>query len=391
MNTFFKSEAQQTNVFSEYAIINDLKINFVSVEMQKFQAKKCYFGKLQNDECEPFLQENNFSGEMKLVSEFTYEEQELVWWRSGLEKNSDAVICAQHEIQLLKKYSVINFKKCCNIFQMHEVGASAKPLPQSRRTVGLEMAKKLKEYGFEHVVPGQRLCSRCFTKAGKVDRKVESSTSEESESSVSSEIQSAIQSTEKATCSSNLDNSFALLNESPLAPLHSIPKRQKIKVCERKLGKVKRKLTSQLAVVSGLEPDDLDTDMSGKQEVSELKNNNKKLQEQSSDLNCLMQKLKAKFQKTENYSDKLQILTLVPQSWSAEKASTYFECSIYSIYKARMVEKEEGILGHYERKQRTGISALTQQKVLDFYEDEKTSRMLPGMKDKVSIQKNVYH
>ena len=74
-----------------------------------------------------------------------------------------------------------------------------------------------------------------------------------------------------------------------------------------------------------------------------------------------MQKLKAKFLKTENYSDKLQILTLVPQSWSAEKASTYFECSIYSFYKVRMVEKEGGILGHYECKQRTGISVQTQQ------------------------------
>ena len=54
-----------------------------------------------------------------------------------------------------------------------------------------------------------------------------------------------------------------------------------------------------------------------------------------------------------------------------------------------MVEKEKGILGHYE--QRTGILAETQQKVFDFYEDEETFRMLPGMKDKVSIQKNVYH
>ena len=196
-----------------------------------------------------------------------------------------------------------------------------------------------------------------------------------------------IQSTEKATCSSDLDNSFALLNESPLVPLHSILKHQKIEVSERKLGKVKRKLTSQLAIVSGLEHDELDTDMSGKQGVFELKNNNKKLQKQSNDLNCLMQKLNIKFLKTENYSDKLQILTLVPQSWSAEKASTYFECSIYSIYKARMVDKEERILGHYERKQKTGISAKTQQKVLDFYEDEETSHMLPGLKDKVSIQK----
>ena len=147
---------------------------------------------------------------------------------------------------------------------MHKVGASAKPLPQSRHTVGLEMAKKLKEYGFENVVPGQRFCSRCFTKTGKVDYKVKSSTSEESESSVSSKIQTAIQTTDKATCVSNLDNSFALLNESLLASLYSIPKHQKIKVCEQKLGKVKRKLTSQLAVVSGMEPNELHTDMLGK-------------------------------------------------------------------------------------------------------------------------------
>ena len=95
-----------------------------------------------------------------------------------------------------------------------------------------------------------------------------------------------------------------------------------------KTRKGRRKLTSQLVVVSGLEPDELDTEMSGKQGVSELKNNNKKLQEQSNDLNCLMQKLTVKFLKTENYSDKPQVLTLVPQSWFAEKASTYFECSI---------------------------------------------------------------
>ena len=119
------------------------------------------------------------------------------------------------------------------------------------------------------------------------------STSEESESNVSSEIQSAIQTTEKATCLSNLDNSYALLNESPLAPLYSISKHQKIKVCKSKLGKVKRKLTFQLAVVFGLLPGELDTDMSGKQGVSELKNNNKKLQEQSSEVNCLIPKIKS--------------------------------------------------------------------------------------------------
>ena len=58
-----------------------------------------------------------------------------------------------------------------------------------------------------------------------------------------------------------------------------------------------------------------------------------------------MAKLKARFLSTEGFSDKLQILTLVPQSWSAEKASTYFERCEYATYKARRVEKEKGVLG----------------------------------------------
>jgi len=59
----------------------------------------------------------------------------------------------------------------------------------------------------------------------KLDK--ESSTSEDSESSsspVTKELQSAILITEKEASTVNL-GSFALLNESPLAPLHSIPKR----------------------------------------------------------------------------------------------------------------------------------------------------------------------
>jgi len=40
---------------------------------------------------------------------------------------------------------MINVMKCCNIFQVHECGASSKPILQSRRIIGLEMTKKNSE------------------------------------------------------------------------------------------------------------------------------------------------------------------------------------------------------------------------------------------------------
>ena len=79
----------------------------------------------------------------------------------------------------------------------------------------------------------------------------------------------------------------------------------------------------------------------------------------------------------------MQILILVPQSWFAEKA-----CIQFTTPRA---EKEKGVLGQHERKQRTGISSDTQQKALDFYENDQTSQILLGMKYRVSLHKNVYH
>jgi len=179
--------------------------------------------------------------------------------------------------------------------------------------------KKMLMCVYEDVIRTPKLCSHCFTKAGKLGFKGRS-TSEDSESSaspVAKDLQSAILITEKEASTANLDNSFALLNKCPPAPLHNIPKCQKIKVCEQKMEKVKRKLTSQLAASSGL--DDNEFDISNKH-VLELKKKVDELQNDSTHLHCIM----AKFLSTDNFSDKLQILILVPQSWSAEKACMQF-------------------------------------------------------------------
>jgi len=61
----------------------------------------------------------------------------------------------KQESQLLKNFSAINFKKCCDIFDIHNSGTLSKAVPQSKQIVGLEMAKKLKEFGLKYVIPGK--------------------------------------------------------------------------------------------------------------------------------------------------------------------------------------------------------------------------------------------
>jgi len=81
---------------------------------------------------------------MKLVKELSENYHELLWWRSGLEKADDAFAPCN---SMLTNFSMINFMKCCNIFQVDERGASSKP--QSRCIFGLEMAKKFESMGMK--------------------------------------------------------------------------------------------------------------------------------------------------------------------------------------------------------------------------------------------------
>ena len=80
---------------------------------------------------------------MKLVKELSENDQELLWWRSGLENADDAVICLHHGTRLLKNVSVINFTKCCNIFQVHEHGASSKDYDWGTRVKLCNFSEKL--------------------------------------------------------------------------------------------------------------------------------------------------------------------------------------------------------------------------------------------------------
>ena len=91
--------------------------------------------------------------------------------------------------------------------------------------------------------------------------------------------------------------------------------------------------------------------------------------------------------KTASYSEKIPILTRIPDKWSQEYASKQFDVSEYLIKDetARELKKVGGILAKSAHKNGKTLSQETLNLVQSFYEDDEYSRQMPGSKDYVSI------
>ena len=85
------------------------------------------------------------------------------------------------------------------------------------------------------------------------------------------------------------------------------------------------------------------------------------------------------------YLEKIQILTLAPDSWSCQYCAEHFNVSKYLVRTARELKKVKGILAKPAQKQGKVISRNTIDLLLSMYEDDEFSRQMPGKKDYVSI------
>ena len=91
-----------------------------------------------------------------------------------------------------------------------------------------------------------------------------------------------------------------------------------------------------------------------------------------------------------SYPEKVQLLTLVPDSWSREHCSNYFGVSEYLVRKARDLKKSSGILATPLPKSGKTIPEEHVIEIVNFYKSDENSRQMPGKKDCVSIKKNVH-
>ena len=100
----------------------------------------------------------------------------------------------------------------------------------------------------------------------------------------------------------------------------------------------------------------------------------------------IIEQLKEKFSTTTERSVKVQILTILPMSWSIEKVQTEFGASNFMVRKAKQLVKEKGILSSPDPQPGHSLVKETVNLVVAFYESDSSSRMMPGKKDFVSVK-----
>lgn len=81
-------------------------------------------------------------------------------------------------------------------------------------------------------------------------------------------------------------------------------------------------------------------------------------------------------------------MTLVPDHWTLDKTANEFGTTIYYARKARSSLENEGVFGEVKVNQSNNLSNDIIEKVELFYNSDEVGRMMPGVKDTVSIKIN---
>ena len=107
---------------------------------------------------------------------------------------------------------------------------------------------------------------------------------------------------------------------------------------------------------------------------------------QQNDGGEIILQLKQKFQTTTKRSEQLQILTVLPQSWTRKRIQSEFGVSDYMARKCKQLVRDKGVLSNPDPVPGPSLPSETVQLVINFYQSDEISRHMPGMKDFVSVK-----
>ena len=241
--------------------------------------------------------------------------------------------------------------------------------------VTLAMARDLSSKGI-NVTPGMKFCLNCLIKYNKLYTKQQIDVTQETILSESTEKSSEVE--YLASPAARVNTSLTSLSVSPIN-LHSVPSTSRASTAKRKYDDFVGKFTSEFSQAYGIEEDELVTS-----EDKEILGKYDDPRSKSDELDRLHELMKDKL-KGSSFSEKIQILTLIPDSWSRSYCSTFFDVSEHLIRQARDLKKTKGILAVPNAKKGKKLPDKVIEAVINFYEDDEFSRLLPGKKDTVSI------
>lgn len=321
----------------------------------------CDIGSLLDEDCD-FV-----SSSKDPISDLTAEEIEIIRRRCGL-TGCLTNLCAGHTRKYLKQYASHN-KACCDPFSKH-----TKQILKNVREISLSFCL---EHSSLNLVPGKKLCHHCrihvlqsasasesFATAEKESLNSSTSNVSITDPSLSSGSEEIFQDT--AVDVLNLNKSLHSLGESPLSlrKLH-----RNIKYGTEKVEQMTGTLRKRLRM-------DKSDDVQQENVVKE--------QKQSKYFQEIMKQLKEKFEKSKRY-EKLQLLTVVPQSWSIRQTQQEFDAPNYMVRKAKELFNKKGILSTPNPKPGKPLIQSTVDLVKEFYLSDEISRQMPGIKDVVSV------
>ena len=228
---------------------------------------------------------------------------------------------------------------CCNPF--NKVGHSSKK--KNLRPVLPWMIEK-----FPFLVPEAKICDSCRKQLA-----VESNPVNDSDDEIDSSYVCQQESLK------SINQCLQAIGETPV----SKKKLVQASYPKEKLNKIK--VAAAKAILPSMTPTEIDND-------SEI-----------------IEQLKEKFHSSTDRSQKVQILTVLPKSWSIRKAEEEFAASNYMARKAKDLVKDQEILSppnpkhgssHYHKQ-------LTISLVQAFYELDEVSQIMPDKKDFICIRK----
>ena len=99
----------------------------------------------------------------------------------------------------------------------------------------------------------------------------------------------------------------------------------------------------------------------------------------------MINQLKEKMQSCTRKSDKIQILTILPKSWTRSKVVEEFQVSEYMVRTAKKLVSEKGIMSTPNPRLGKLLPKTTVDLIKTFYHSDEISRIMPGKKDYVSV------
>ena len=243
------------------------------------------------------------------------------------------------------------------------------------REVKISLAKELAKQGCA-TIPGQKICPPCYIRSKEsAGQSALGKNIEDNEGCLSVMLD------EELSYSADKDALNATLNELDVSPLklHAVAQHSKASHGKRKLKQANEALSKKFASVLEMESEQLVPRFE-----NPLQND---LIEKARDLDKLVDQMKMKLTAA-NRRERIQILTLIPESWSVRKAAAEFNVSKKTVLKAKKLKKEMGIIAMPNRIEGKKIAQEMMDSVIKVYCDDEFSRTLPGKKDFVSVSKN---